>query len=77
MKILMRITINILALLVITGWAIVYFKYKEGGFFHLTLIIAVMALIIQWIPDKTQAHTNKKVKIKNPVKGLSKGAAAK
>jgi hypothetical protein len=73
----MRIVINTLALFVITGWAIVYFKYNEGGFFHLTLIIGVMALILQWIPNKTQARRNKGARMKNPVKGLRKGAAAK
>ncbi|MDF3027230.1 MAG: hypothetical protein K0S23_1537 [Fluviicola sp.] len=77
MKILMRIAINTLALFVITGWAIVFFIYKEGGFFHLTLIIGVMALILQWIPNKAQTPTNKRAKIKNPTKGLHKGATAK
>lgn len=77
MKILMRITINTLALLVITGWAVVFFKYHEGGFFHLTLIIGIMALILQWIPNKTPTQVNKEGKIKPPAKGLGKRAAAK
>ncbi len=77
MKILMRITINALALFVITGWAVVFFKYHEGGFFHLTLIIGVIALILQWIPNKTPTQPNKEGEIKTPAKGLGKSTAAK
>lgn len=53
---MMRVTIVILALLVMMGWAIVYFKYNEGGFFHLTLAVAVAALVTQWLQGNKSAH---------------------
>ncbi len=46
----MRATIITLALLVTFGWSIVYFKYQTGGIFHLTLIVAVLALMMQLRP---------------------------
>lgn len=61
-----------LALLVIAEWAIVYFKYKSGGFFHLTLVVAVITLIVQWFPIRFVIQSNKKRKIKNSIKDLSK-----
>jgi hypothetical protein len=64
---IMRATIYILSLLVITGWAVVYFKYHEGGYFHLTLAVAVIAISIQWLPDiklldklKDRTHESRK-----------------
>jgi hypothetical protein len=59
----MRLIISVLALLVITGWAIVYFKYKEGGMFHLTLVIAVLAIVMQWFPGIRSTHKLKKPKL--------------
>lgn len=49
---MMKTIICILALLVIAGWSIVYFKYREGGYFHLTLALAVFALINQLLPNR-------------------------
>lgn len=62
-RIRMRLIIYILALLVITGWAIVYFKYDEGGFFHLTLVIAVLAIVMQWFQGIRPSHKLKKPKL--------------
>lgn len=60
---IMRLIIYFLALLVITGWAIVYFKYNEGGMFHLTLVIAVLAIVMQWFPGIKPSHKLKKPKL--------------
>lgn len=67
----MRIIIYALALLVIAGWAVVYFKYKEGGLFHLTLATAIIAIVAQWLPDikwsnklKDRNHESRKRSIK-------------
>lgn len=49
-KVLMRVLLNTLALIVIIGWSIVYFKYHTGGLFHLTLAVALVTLVIQWFP---------------------------
>jgi len=64
---MMRIIIYVLALLVITGWAVVYFKYHEGGYLHLTLAVAILAIVIQWLPDiklsdklKDRTHESRK-----------------
>lgn len=38
-----------LATLVIIGWAIGYFGYHEGGFFHLILLVGVTVMVIQLI----------------------------
>ncbi|MNJ86386.1 hypothetical protein D3C87_38800 [compost metagenome] len=46
----MRVIISILALFVMLGWAVVYFKYDQGGLFHLTLATAVISIIVQWLP---------------------------
>lgn len=48
---MMRIAVYILALLVIIGWAVVYFKYHKGGLFHLTLVVAIISLVMQWLPS--------------------------
>ncbi|MES2554979.1 MAG: hypothetical protein V4604_02460 [Bacteroidota bacterium] len=47
----MKAIIITLALLVSMGWSIVYFKYETGGIFHLTLIVAVLALMMQLRPQ--------------------------
>jgi hypothetical protein len=39
-----------LAILVITGWAIGYFRYHEGGIFHLILVVGLIAIIRQLVP---------------------------
>lgn len=64
---MMRIIICILALLVIAGWAIVYFKYNKGGLFHLTLVVAVIAIVVQLFPGskpsnkfKNRSHENRR-----------------
>ena len=46
----MRAVIITLALLVSLGWSVVYFKYETGGIFHLTLFVAVLALLMQLRP---------------------------
>ncbi|TSJ42113.1 hypothetical protein FO442_13355 [Fluviicola chungangensis] len=58
----MRIIICILALIVITGWAIVYFKFNKGGMFHLTLAVAVIAIATQLLPG---SRTSDKLKDQN------------
>lgn len=60
---IMRLIIYTLALLVITGWAVVYFKYNEGGMFHLTLVIAVMAIVMQWFSGIKPSDKLKKPKL--------------
>jgi hypothetical protein len=39
-----------LAILDIIGWAIGCFAYHEGGFFHLILVVGLIAIIRQLIP---------------------------
>lgn len=39
-----------LAIIVITGWAIGYFAYHEEGFFHLILVVGVIAIVRQLVP---------------------------
>ncbi|WP_341905819.1 lmo0937 family membrane protein [Fluviicola taffensis] len=34
------------------GWAIGYFGYHTGGLFHLILVIALIALVLQFIPGR-------------------------
>jgi hypothetical protein len=48
----MKALVSILALLVIAGWAVVFFKYNAGGFFHATLVIALVSLAMQWLPSR-------------------------
>lgn len=60
-----RIIIYALALLVIVGWAVVYFKYKEGGLFHLTLAVAIIAIVVQWLPDIKSSNKLKNTNHKN------------
>jgi hypothetical protein len=51
----MRGILSTLAIIVIIGWAIGFFGYHVGGLFHLILVIAVIAFIIQLIvPGKNQ-----------------------
>lgn len=47
----MRIVISTLSIIVAMGWAIVYFKFGAGGIVHLTLVVAVAALVMQWLPN--------------------------
>ncbi|MNJ86390.1 hypothetical protein D3C87_38840 [compost metagenome] len=47
----MRVVISTLSILVGMGWSIAYFKFESGGTVHLTLVIAVLALIMQWLPS--------------------------
>lgn len=46
----MRTVLNTIIILVLLGWLIGYFGYHTGGLFHLILIIAVVAIIIQLLP---------------------------
>ena len=48
----MRVIISTLAIIVGMGWSIAYFRFDAGGIYHLTLVIAVAALITQWLPGK-------------------------
>lgn len=41
-----------LAMLVITGWAIGYFRYQEGGVFHLILVVGLIAIVRQLVLDR-------------------------
>ncbi len=61
-SIFMRILLSILALFVIAEWAIVHFKYNRGGFFHLPLVVAIFALVVQWFPNKNGFRSAKKKK---------------
>ncbi|WP_343631752.1 lmo0937 family membrane protein [Fluviicola sp.] len=47
----MRVAISTLSILVAMGWAIGYFKFEAGASIHLTLVVAVLALIMQWLPS--------------------------
>lgn len=47
----MRVVISALSILVAMGWSIAYFKFESGGPTHLTLVIAVLALVMQWLPS--------------------------
>ncbi|WP_341905231.1 lmo0937 family membrane protein [Fluviicola taffensis] len=47
---IMNSVLTSLAILVITGWAIGYFRYHEGGVFHLILLVGLVAIIRQLIP---------------------------
>jgi hypothetical protein len=59
---MMKLIIYILALLVITGWSVVYFKYNRGGLFHLTLAVAVISIAAQLIPGSKSPNKFKKSK---------------
>ena len=48
----MRTIICILAFFVIGEWAVIYFKYNEGGLFHLSLLLALYALKVQLFPNR-------------------------
>lgn len=43
----MRTLLSTIAILVIIGWAIGYFGYHAGGLFHLILVIALIAFLVQ------------------------------
>lgn len=47
----MRVVISTLSLLVGMGWSIAYFKFDTGGVYHLTIVIAVIGLVSQWLPS--------------------------
>jgi hypothetical protein len=49
---IMRGILSTLAIIVIIGWAIGYFGYQVGGLFHLILVIALIAIVIQLIPGR-------------------------
>lgn len=48
----MRAILSTIAIIVIIGWAIGYFGYHTGGLFHLVLVIALIALVLQFIPGR-------------------------
>lgn len=50
-KKIMRVAISTLSILVAMGWSIGYFKFEAGAPIHLTLVVAVFALITQWLPS--------------------------
>jgi len=43
-----------LAIGVISGWAVGHFRYHEGGFFHLILIVGLIAIIRQLLPIRKE-----------------------
>ncbi|WP_300665227.1 lmo0937 family membrane protein [Fluviicola sp.] len=43
----MRTILSTIAILIIIGWAIGYFGYHTGGLFHLILLVALIALLVQ------------------------------
>lgn len=47
----MRVVISTLALIVSMGWSIAYFKFDTGGLIHLTLIVAIIVMVMQWLPS--------------------------
>lgn len=47
----MRVLISTLALIICMGWSVAYFRFDTGGPFHLTLVVALIALITQWLPS--------------------------
>ncbi len=47
----MRVVISTLSILVGMGWSIAYFKFDTGGPLHLTLVVAILALVMQWLPS--------------------------
>ncbi len=58
----MRALVSILAFLVLTGWAIAYFRLGAGEIYHITLLIAVSALVQQWYPRKLNKRSNPSVR---------------
>lgn len=48
----MRTVLNIIIFLVLLGWVIGYFGYHTGGLFHLILLIALIAIIVQLVPSR-------------------------
>ncbi|AEA45054.1 lmo0937 family membrane protein [Fluviicola taffensis] len=49
----MKGILSTLAILIVIGWAIGYFRYHvEGFFFHLTLVVALVSLFLQFLPTK-------------------------
>lgn len=49
---IMRAILSTIAIIVIIGWAIGYFGYHTGGLFHLILVIALIAIVLQLIPGR-------------------------
>jgi hypothetical protein len=48
----MRAILSTIAIIVVIGWAIGYFGYHTGGLFHLILVIALIAIVLQLIPGR-------------------------
>lgn len=49
----MKGILSTLAILIVIGWAIGYFRYHvEGFFFHLILVIALVSLVLQLLPAR-------------------------
>ena len=49
---IMRAILSTIAIIVVIGWAIGYFGYHTGGLFHLILVIALIAIVLQLIPGR-------------------------
>ncbi len=47
----MRVVVSTLSILLAMGWSIGYFRFEAGEPIHLTLVVAVFALIMQWLPS--------------------------
>ncbi|MNJ85343.1 hypothetical protein D3C87_28140 [compost metagenome] len=50
----MRTILSTIAILIVIGWAIGYFGYHTGGLFHLILVIALIALVVQLFSSKKE-----------------------
>lgn len=48
----MKVVVSTLAIIVGMGWSIAYFRFDAGGIYHLALVIAVVALLTQWLPSR-------------------------
>jgi hypothetical protein len=48
----MRVIVSTLSIIVGMGWSIAYFRFDAGGIYHLVLVIAVVALVTQWLPGR-------------------------
>lgn len=50
----MKKILNTLAVLLLIGWAIGYFEYHLGGFFHFILVAVLIIFIVPFLPGKNE-----------------------
>ena len=49
----MRSLLYIIAVILVIGWALGFFVYSASGLIHILLVIAVIAILLRLIQDKS------------------------